>query len=580
MTVKAFCKALVSLNRRMRRARCETAAANHVRNDAASKKKLTSVHVSKQFTFLPLPALPYVSIQIHLLKTCSSRVAQIRLRDSVRDDAARPLCEPPQIAQLAAIENAHYLSCSPDMCEASLAPRTSHASVQKNQGLSKRSFRTVWGKTIFVVRSVKTESDYYIVSSSTLLDTVFADKLLRNNAYVSLIYLKYSIITEELVDFRKHDKCEVCPNAVKIGDFMFESLNLIEFRVEHSTATLEDLRASPADVRGILKIDKPPSAYAVKTDMISWLRKKEVNCDEMVVIVIILVILMTVMAVVVVRTVTPHLNVTLTWDLLNSFRYELFSAFTSERLQNTDGRSVYGYRTKQIRSVMSTTAQACLTARMRCSEHGQVGSSVCQLIYPKVRIFAAQIISIPIWQYIRIWLFNDAVSTTSLFSVDEIGDSEMVFGEVKPRIRHRLSGVHLTVRKNFGKNPTSDDNFIGDGGNILSVIMVILSVVMVILSVAIVIFVDGYGNFVYGDDNFAYCDGNFVDYDDTVIKFRATLDDAYSARCTLLRSLSVEYRNRAVALSGDREATQMTKLVSPERCAEHHGFGPRGRRIV
>ncbi|KAJ4446609.1 hypothetical protein ANN_13306 [Periplaneta americana] len=29
-----------------------------------------------------------------------------------------------------------------------------------------------------------------------------------------------------------------------------------------------------------LQIDKPPSAYAVKTDMISWLRKKEVNCDE------------------------------------------------------------------------------------------------------------------------------------------------------------------------------------------------------------------------------------------------------------------------------------------------------------
>ncbi|KAJ4432033.1 hypothetical protein ANN_20647 [Periplaneta americana] len=27
------------------------------------------------------------------------------------------------------------------------------------------------------------------------------------------------------------------------------------------------------------------------------------------------------------------------------------------------------------------------------------------------------------------WLFNDAVSTTRLFSVDEIGDSEMIFGE-------------------------------------------------------------------------------------------------------------------------------------------------------
>ncbi|KAJ4449460.1 hypothetical protein ANN_00859 [Periplaneta americana] len=28
------------------------------------------------------------------------------------------------------------------------------------------------------------------------------------------------------------------------------------------------------------------------------------------------------------------------------------------------------------------------------------------------------------------WLFNDAVSTTRLFSVDEIGDSEMIFGEI------------------------------------------------------------------------------------------------------------------------------------------------------
>jgi hypothetical protein len=29
-----------------------------------------------------------------------------------------------------------------------------------------------------------------------------------------------------------------------------------------------------------LQIDKPPSAYAIKTDMISWLRKKGVNCNE------------------------------------------------------------------------------------------------------------------------------------------------------------------------------------------------------------------------------------------------------------------------------------------------------------
>ncbi|KAJ4445411.1 hypothetical protein ANN_07216 [Periplaneta americana] len=37
-----------------------------------------------------------------------------------------------------------------------------------------------------------------------------------------------------------------------------------------------------------------------------------------------------------------------------------------------------------------------------------------------------------------------------LFSVDEIGDSEM-----RPRIRHRLPGIHLTVEENLGKNLTS-----------------------------------------------------------------------------------------------------------------------------
>ncbi|KAJ4431759.1 hypothetical protein ANN_20364 [Periplaneta americana] len=40
-----------------------------------------------------------------------------------------------------------------------------------------------------------------------------------------------------------------------------------------------------------------------------------------------------------------------------------------------------------------------------------------------------------------------------LFSVDEIGDSEMVFGEMRPRIRHRLPGIHLTFGENLGKNP-------------------------------------------------------------------------------------------------------------------------------
>ncbi|KAJ4449914.1 hypothetical protein ANN_01321, partial [Periplaneta americana] len=56
--------------------------------------------------------------------------------------------------------------------------------------------------------------------------------------------------------------------------------------------------------------------------------------------------------------------------------------------------------------------------------------------------------------YFFSWLFNDAVSTTRLFSVDEIGDSKMVFGEMRPRMRHRLPGIHLTVGENLGKNPT------------------------------------------------------------------------------------------------------------------------------
>ncbi|KAJ4446507.1 hypothetical protein ANN_13203 [Periplaneta americana] len=34
---------------------------------------------------------------------------------------------------------------------------------------------------------------------------------------------------------------------------------------------------------------------------------------------------------------------------------------------------------------------------------------------------------------------------------DEIGDSEMVFGEMRPRIRHRLSDIRLTVEENLGK---------------------------------------------------------------------------------------------------------------------------------
>ncbi|KAJ4431584.1 hypothetical protein ANN_20183 [Periplaneta americana] len=39
-------------------------------------------------------------------------------------------------------------------------------------------------------------------------------------------------------------------------------------------------------------------------------------------------------------------------------------------------------------------------------------------------------------------------------SVDEIGDRELAFGELKPRIRHRLPNIRLMVGENPGKNPT------------------------------------------------------------------------------------------------------------------------------
>ncbi|KAJ4447728.1 hypothetical protein ANN_09736 [Periplaneta americana] len=39
----------------------------------------------------------------------------------------------------------------------------------------------------------------------------------------------------------------------------------------------------------------------------------------------------------------------------------------------------------------------------------------------------------------------------TLFSVDEIGDSEMVFGEMRPRIRHRLPCIHITFGENLRK---------------------------------------------------------------------------------------------------------------------------------
>ncbi|KAJ4427507.1 hypothetical protein ANN_25155 [Periplaneta americana] len=37
------------------------------------------------------------------------------------------------------------------------------------------------------------------------------------------------------------------------------------------------------------------------------------------------------------------------------------------------------------------------------------------------------------------------------FHIDGIVDSEMVFGDMKPRIRYRLSDIHFTVGENLGK---------------------------------------------------------------------------------------------------------------------------------
>ncbi|KAJ4451208.1 hypothetical protein ANN_02668 [Periplaneta americana] len=42
-----------------------------------------------------------------------------------------------------------------------------------------------------------------------------------------------------------------------------------------------------------------------------------------------------------------------------------------------------------------------------------------------------------------------------LHCVDGNGDSEMVFGEMRPRIRYRLPDIRLTVEKNHGKNRIS-----------------------------------------------------------------------------------------------------------------------------
>ncbi|KAJ4425795.1 hypothetical protein ANN_27420 [Periplaneta americana] len=53
------------------------------------------------------------------------------------------------------------------------------------------------------------------------------------------------------------------------------------------------------------------------------------------------------------------------------------------------------------------------------------------------------------------WIFNHVVSATQLFSFFEIGDSEMVFGEMRPSIRYRLPDIRFTVVENLGKTKSS-----------------------------------------------------------------------------------------------------------------------------
>ncbi|KAJ4449304.1 hypothetical protein ANN_00702 [Periplaneta americana] len=50
------------------------------------------------------------------------------------------------------------------------------------------------------------------------------------------------------------------------------------------------------------------------------------------------------------------------------------------------------------------------------------------------------------------YLLNDAVSTTRLLRVDGIDDNEMVFGEMRLRIHHRLPDIRLMAGGNLVKN--------------------------------------------------------------------------------------------------------------------------------
>ncbi|KAJ4433989.1 hypothetical protein ANN_16308 [Periplaneta americana] len=54
-------------------------------------------------------------------------------------------------------------------------------------------------------------------------------------------------------------------------------------------------------------------------------------------------------------------------------------------------------------------------------------------------------------------------------------DSEMVFGKIRPRIRHRLPDIHLTVRKNLGKTQSVDEPPDVSGRYVANVVVGILS---------------------------------------------------------------------------------------------------------
>ncbi|KAJ4441754.1 hypothetical protein ANN_11612 [Periplaneta americana] len=54
------------------------------------------------------------------------------------------------------------------------------------------------------------------------------------------------------------------------------------------------------------------------------------------------------------------------------------------------------------------------------------------------------------------WLFNDAISTTRLFSVDEIGDSEMIFGEISQEFAIDYLEFNLRLGKTSEKAQPGD----------------------------------------------------------------------------------------------------------------------------